>query len=204
MEKLSGFASKTSATERMSRRRVCQRASSLFLCNSLRSTLQIYAVPGFRASAAISEIRFGKLPKKRLACKTDRMRAITVKQPWPHAIFHAAKDIENRSQNLIADFPIDLAIHVSKTVDPDARFPRGFAKFLEDADAYDPKVRGKIIGVVTLVKIVETHRSPWYRKGTRFAYVIENPRLLKTPLDARGYQCAWEVPAETVKKFRFK
>lgn len=132
------------------------------------------------------------------------MRAITVKQPWPHAIFHAGKDIENRTQNLVADFPIDLAIHVAKAIDPDAEFPRGFSKLLGDPDAYDPAVRGKIIGVVTLVKIVETHRSRWYQEGTRFAYVIENPRLLKTPLEARGYLCAWKVPAETLKKFRFK
>ena len=132
------------------------------------------------------------------------MRAITVKQPWPHAIFHAGKDIENRSQNLIAEFPIDLAIHVAKCVDPNAGFPRGFSRFLDEPDAYNPALRGKIIGVVTLVAIVEKHRSRWYQEGTRFAYVIENPRLLKTPLNARGYQCAWEVPSETLEKFRFK
>lgn len=131
------------------------------------------------------------------------MRAITVRQPWRYAIFHAGKDIENRTQNLVAEFPIDLAIHVSKTPDPNPEFPRGFNKFRDAPEAYDLRVRGKIIGVVTLVGIVQKHRSRWFQEGTRFAYMIENPRLLKTPLDAHGYQCAWQVPAAIVRKFTF-
>jgi len=131
------------------------------------------------------------------------MRAITVKQPWAYAIFHGGKDVENRSQNLIGSLPIQLAIHVSKSRDESPRFPRGFTYLRDIPEANDPALRGKIIGVVTLVAISDAHESVWYQGG-RYAYVFENPRLLKTPLEARGYQCHWEVPASTLKKFRFQ
>jgi hypothetical protein len=131
------------------------------------------------------------------------MRAITVKQPWAYSIFRGGKDVENRSQNLIASLPIELAIHVSRSRDPEARFPRGFTHLRDLPEANDVGVRGKIIGVVTLIAIAESHDSVWYQGG-RYAYVFENPRLLKTPLEARGFQSHWEVPAETMKKFKFQ
>lgn len=131
------------------------------------------------------------------------MRAITVKQPWAYSIFRGGKDVENRTQNLVASLPIELAIHVSRSPDLDARFPRGCAHLRDLPEANDEGVRGKIIGVVSLVAIVESHDSVWYQGG-RYAYVFENPRLLKTPLDARGFQSHWEVPAETLKKFKFQ
>lgn len=130
------------------------------------------------------------------------MRAITVKQPWAYAIFRGGKDVENRTQNLRASLPIELAIHVSRAPELDARFPRKFTHLRNLPEASDPWVRGKIIGVVTLVAIADSHDSVWYQGG-RYAYVFENPRLLKTPLEARGFQSHWEVPAETLKKFTF-
>ncbi len=131
------------------------------------------------------------------------MRAITVKQPWAYSIFRGGKDVENRSQNLIASLPIELAIHVSRSRDSEARFPRGFTHLRDLPEANDIGVRGKIIGVVTLIAIAESHDSIWYQDG-RYAYIFENPRLLKTPLEARGFQSHWEVPAETLKKFKFQ
>ena len=131
------------------------------------------------------------------------MRAITVKQPWAYSIFRGGKDVENRTQNLVASLPIELAIHVSRSPDMDARFPRGYTHLRDLPEANDQGERGKIIGVVTLVAIVESHDSVWYQGG-RYAYVFENPRLLKTPLEARGFQSHWEVPAETLKKFKFQ
>jgi hypothetical protein len=128
------------------------------------------------------------------------MRAITVKQPWPYSIFHEGKDIENRSQNIKLPLPIELAIHVSKTPDNNPRYPKGRKVPAIDGIAYDKKLRGKIVGVVTLEAIVEKHPSKWYQGGT-YAYVISNPRLLKTPLEARGFQSHWKVPANTLKKF---
>ena len=46
------------------------------------------------------------------------MRALTIKQPWVHAILHEGKDIENRSWQ--RDFRGSLALHASC-----ARFPLG-------------------------------------------------------------------------------
>lgn len=129
------------------------------------------------------------------------MRAITVKQPWAYSIFHGGKDIENRTQNLVAELPIELAIHVSRSPDLHAKFPRGYTYLRDLPEANDPAVRGMIIGVVTLVAIVDSHYSVWYQGG-KYAYVLKNPRLLKTPLAARGFQSHWEVPAATRKKFQ--
>jgi hypothetical protein len=51
------------------------------------------------------------------------MRALTIKQPWVHAILHEGKDIENRSWQ--RDFRGWLALHASAQPDRYARFPRG-------------------------------------------------------------------------------
>jgi hypothetical protein len=131
------------------------------------------------------------------------MRAITVKQPWAYAIFHAGKNIENRKQNILAPTPLQLAIHVSKTPDLQPKLPRGFGYIGHLREAYDPDLRGMIIGVVTLKAVCDAHDSIWYQGGRR-AYVLSNPRLLVTPLPARGFQSHWEVPSEILKKFRYR
>ncbi len=131
------------------------------------------------------------------------MRAITVKQPWPYLIFHAGKDVENRSQNIALPLPLTLAIHVSRSVHHEAVMPRGVRSPCLEGPAYDPSLRGKIIGVVTLEAILPQHSSKWYQGG-RHAYVLSNPRLLKTPLEAKGALSHWEIPPETLKRFRYQ
>ena len=51
------------------------------------------------------------------------MRALTIKQPWVHAILHEGKDIENRSWQ--RHFRGWLALHASAKPDRYARYPRG-------------------------------------------------------------------------------
>jgi len=50
------------------------------------------------------------------------MKALSIKQPWVHAILHEGKDIENRSWQ--RSFRGWLALHASAQPDHNARFPR--------------------------------------------------------------------------------
>ena len=116
------------------------------------------------------------------------MRAISVKQPWSHAILHLGKDIENRVWSTNHRGPILL--HVGKRQDLPAR------RSLED-DGFvlpDRLVTGGIVGVVDLVDVVEDHRSDWAMEG-HFHWVIARPRVLPfVPL--LGKLGIWETNLE--------
>jgi hypothetical protein len=51
------------------------------------------------------------------------MKALSIKQPWVHAILHEGKDIENRSWR--RDFRGWLALHAAAQPRRNAVFPRG-------------------------------------------------------------------------------
>jgi hypothetical protein len=52
--------------------------------------------------------------------KLDTMKALTIKQPWVHAILHEGKDVENRSWT--RKFRGWLAIHAAATPSRHAAF----------------------------------------------------------------------------------
>jgi hypothetical protein len=51
------------------------------------------------------------------------IKALSIKQPWVHAILHEGRDIENRSWR--RNFRGWLALHASAQLDRNVRFPRG-------------------------------------------------------------------------------
>ena len=77
----------------------------------------------------------------------DRIKALSIKQPYPHHIFHDGKDVENR------DWPTRgrgwFIIHagVSKT---------------ELADSQMGLPRGGIVGMARIVDCVTKMDSPWF------------------------------------------
>ncbi len=73
------------------------------------------------------------------------MRALTVRQPWAHAIIHQGKTVENRSW--LTKYRGLLAIHTSKTLDTAVTY---------HADAPNPPALadlrfGEVIGTVRLL-----------------------------------------------------
>lgn len=84
-----------------------------------------------------------------LADRVERgeIKALSVKQPWPHRMFHEGKDIENR------DWPTKrrgwFMIHAGKTSD-------GIPS------AYGQVPMGGIVGMARIVDCVDKSDSEWF------------------------------------------
>lgn len=94
------------------------------------------------------------------------MRALTVKQPWAHAIIHYGKNVENRSWRTTYRGP--LVIHAAQRIDPHIRRQIPSAPF---------EYCGGIIGIVDLIDCVRDHPSDWAEPDC-WHWVLENPRPL--------------------------
>jgi len=120
------------------------------------------------------------------------MKAISIKQPWVHAILHEGKDIENRSWQ--RKFRGWVAIHASQSPRVGARFPRGCGKVpaLKTLDC------SAICGVARVVNIVTTSRSKWFYRpddgSINYGWVLSNVKRLKKPIPCHGALGLWDVP----------
>lgn len=107
------------------------------------------------------------------------VHVLTLKQPWAWAVFHAGKDVENRS----APTPLRgrLYIHAGLKTDLDA------VVALRDAGYEVPSqfVHGVIIGHVELIDCVTHAISPWAQPGSSH-WLLRDPQLLGTPIKHRG------------------
>lgn len=105
--------------------------------------------------------------------------ALSVRQPWAHAIIYFQKDVENRTWQAVNHglrIRGRIAIHASKGM--------GKAEFREASDFIDsmgwvcPAAsalrRGGIIGSVEVVDVVSKHDSPWFF-GPR-GLILRDPR----------------------------
>lgn len=129
--------------------------------------------------------------------------ALSLKQPWPVAIFLLRKRIENRSRN--TNYRGDFLIHASKGFDSDGWFwikeqakqhgwklPRGF----DDEDWFP---RGGIVGRARVSNVLKfgkdnaDHHKPWFfgPYGYELADVEEVPFV---PCSG-SVQLFWRVPS---------
>ena len=127
------------------------------------------------------------------------MKALSIKQPWAHAIVMRWKDVENRSRR--TSHRGWFAVHASQTPNKKARYPRGW----KTPDI--PKLQtSAIVGIAWLQKVVTPHKSPWfYRPGrgeTNHAYVLTEAHRLSTPLDCDGKLGFWNVPPRLARDIR--
>ena len=127
------------------------------------------------------------------------MKALTVKQPWPYAVFHLGKDIENRDWDTRLRGVI--AIHTSKKVNRSEYLMSAAAIAHIIGDAYKVPLQselphGQIVGLVEIVDCVDHSDSPWFFGD--YGFVIRNPVLLPEPIACSGALSFWDVP-ETVE-----
>lgn len=122
------------------------------------------------------------------------MKAISLKQPWPWAIFHAGKDIENRTW--ATEYRGSLLIHASKEVDLDGYL------FLRTMGLYPPSPqridRGVVLGKVKLVDCVpgEGVDSRW--GFGPWCWILEKPGAFIKPLRCRGKLGLFDVDLNTL------
>ena len=136
------------------------------------------------------------------------MKAISLLQPWASLVVMGIKTIETRSWN--TKFRGEILIHSSLGKSGkifSTEYP--FKKFIKD---FDLLPFGKIIGSVTITDVIpianlfmndeninkltfEEKAFGDYSDG-RFAWLLDDPRIFKKPLPARGMMSIWEYPGE--------
>lgn len=136
------------------------------------------------------------------------MRAITVRQPWAWAIFHAQKDVENRDWGRTVARG-RIAIHAGKRLDPDGIETVAAAAGHSTSSLIGLMTEaplGAIIGTVEVVSIHEAYMMPPENGGlrmlschrpwglpTRYHWMLANPRPCE-PIPCRGALGLWTVP----------
>lgn len=121
-------------------------------------------------------------------------KALSVRQPWAHAIIHEGKTIENRSWQ--TKLRGTIAIHSGRLTDEEEFFtfvatgPLSNTVRLgrEEAAALP---RGAVVGVVDLIDCVRESTSPWFEGP--FGFVLANPRPLK-PVPCAGAMQFFQLP----------
>lgn len=87
-----------------------------------------------------------------------RVKALSIKQPWPHHIFHDGKDVENR------DWPTKrqgwFIVHAGKTTD--GALPEALVEV----------PRGGIVGMARIVECVTELDSRWF--VGRYGFVLRD------------------------------
>jgi hypothetical protein len=128
------------------------------------------------------------------------MKALTIRQPWVWAIFHAGKDIENR------DWPTRLrgriAIHAAKGMTRDEYESALF--FIQEATGkfqcpdFEELVRGAIIGTVEIAGCVSKSGSPWFMGD--YGFLLRDAIALPEPIGCRGALGFWDVPDDILRQ----
>ncbi len=127
------------------------------------------------------------------------MKALTIKQPWLHAILWEGKDVENRVWK--RDFRGWLALHASGTPRRDAVFPKG----IDMPDLKDLPFSA-ICGVARVDDIVTRSTSKWFwrpRDGSiNYGWILKDVIPLKTPIHCTGALGLWEVTPALTRRIR--
>jgi hypothetical protein len=113
-------------------------------------------------------------------------KAITIRQPWAHAVIQGWKPIENRS------WPTKMrgtvVIHAAQKAEDKEFFDfvqlRGIeAEVALDIASARNLPHSAVIGLVDIVDCVTSSSSPWFEGP--FGFVLANPRALQ-PIPCRG------------------
>ena len=131
------------------------------------------------------------------------MRAVTIRQPWAYAIAHLGKNVENRTLAFAHRYRGEVAIHAGQGWSPLG------AETIKDLPVREDMPRGAVVAVATVTEIHESGVgckppagcSPWAMhrdvNGDRCLHlVLENVRVLATPVPVSGRLGLWSLPAE--------
>lgn len=144
------------------------------------------------------------------------MKALTLWRPWPAAIIHSTKRVENRTWVpppwLLGK---DFALHAGKTVDKDTVEDLISAAMNMDPVGVNPDLLPGPTGIVAVVRLAgyvaeangrrvrmgidealarQIVESPWY--GGPAGWVLDNIRPLFEPVECKGAQGLWNVPPD--------
>jgi hypothetical protein len=117
-------------------------------------------------------------------------QALTLCQPWAHAVVHLGKRVENRTWPGPGPFPRPVLIHAGKS-------RRFLCNHFPDGSSvpHDQLVFGAVVGVVTLtgcVRVEEVAGDPW-AEGP-WCWTLSEPRALAEPIPVAGALGLWCPP----------
>lgn len=140
---------------------------------------------------------------------TTTPKALSVRQPWAHAIIHNGKDIENRKRH--SGYRGTVLIHASIAM-PDDEYRAAVDFMMNSAGLSFPETpartdlkRGGIIGAVDMLDSIDAHDpradSGWWM-GPR-GYVFHNPRPIRfIPCKGTVAPIFWDPAAEIMEQVR--
>jgi hypothetical protein len=127
----------------------------------------------------------------------ERLKALSIRQPWAHAITHLGKDVENRSWR--RNYTGPLLIHASAYREPNPH------RLLCECMANPPSRNeladlptGAIIGVVDLIDYTKDSESKWAEKGAWHLH-LRNARPIK-PAKCKGQLGLWIPQSSIIEK----
>jgi hypothetical protein len=127
------------------------------------------------------------------------LKALSIQQPWVHAILREGKDIENRSWQ--RDFRDWIALHASGKPRLGGEFPPGIK--CPDLDTLDYSA---ICGIARVVDIVTKSRSRWFNQPSRgyinYGWVLANITPLREPIECKGALQLWNVPPNILRSIK--
>lgn len=127
--------------------------------------------------------------------------ALTITQPWAHAIIFGGKDVENRTWT--TTWRGRLYIHAGRSDDPAAPGSAWAA-----GDAWHEHAHGAIIGHVTIKDCILTRdgtpvpTSPWMEEDAPVHWLLADPVALTRPLPCQGKLGLWRVSAVQLAAMR--
>lgn len=133
------------------------------------------------------------------------MKAISIHNPWAWAIFHAGKNIENRTRHI--HYRGKLLIHASKTkksLEQYRKLPFGHRHGFAFNLPHEKELAfGAVIGMVTVVDSVlvgdcSVANNPW--ASGPVCWIVENPIRFEVPIPYIGCQGFFDVPEYELPK----
>jgi len=121
------------------------------------------------------------------------MKAISVHQPWAHAIIALGKDIENRPWSTMYRGP--LLIHASKTMtrEDQQEFFALTKDFPSQLRPLQTLPLGGIVGIAELYDVVTDSASPWF--AGPFGFPLRHARPVPF-IPFRGMLGLFDVPVD--------
>lgn len=127
----------------------------------------------------------------------DRIRALSIRQPYAHAILLLGKDVENRSRR--SHYRGPLLVHASARLEPNPR--EALSRCINDPPSdedLNALPRECIVGVVDLVDCVDNSKSKWAEQG-KWHWILKNPKTID-PIECTGRLGLWPLSIEVLKK----
>lgn len=142
-----------------------------------------------------------------MATQAPPLLALSVRQPWAHAIIHLGKDVENRTRRFAYRGTVLIHASAGMTLEEystaidfidTARRHTGASGRVPSIGMID---KGGIIGAVDIVDSVKEHDSPWWMGPC--GLVMTNPRAFPfIPCRGTVAPLFWTPPEDVLARVR--